>query len=113
MSAHVLVSSPAAGSSSVTVADLELAIGSWRADYDRRRAELLELLAVELTAGRHVLEIRGNTVKDWYPGSGPFLEPYNSDPRYLAEHLQNRHFGFGWILELGGRRYELGKPVQS
>jgi hypothetical protein len=77
---------------------------AWRLDYDRRRAALRARLVAVLAAGGNVFErnvprawpahapgIRAT----WSIGSGKFIEPFDSDPNYLADHLVARHFGFG------------------
>lgn len=33
-------------------------------------------------------------------GFAVFVEPYESDPVYLAEHIENREYGFGFKTEI-------------
>jgi hypothetical protein len=104
----------------VTEADRDYA--AWRADYNRRRREMRARLVDVLTAGGTVHE--RNVPRDWPAdapgiratwsvGSGKFVEPFDSNPAYLADHLISRHFGFCWTLDVDGVAYELGRAVQS
>lgn len=33
-------------------------------------------------------------------GFATFIEPYQSDPAYLAAHIENREYGFGFVTHI-------------
>lgn len=84
----------------------------WRARVAERRRERRAELAAALRAGL-VVEQLGTlwTVAGVIsPRSGAraaFVEPFGSDPAYLAEHIENREYGLGfetWIVRTGGAK---------
>lgn len=84
---------------------------TWSAGFERRMVEHAARVRDVLAAGGTVRETFGLCDKEWTKGSGPFIEPWNSDPAYLAEHLMNRHRGFGTTHEIAGASYRLGQKV--
>lgn len=99
-----------------TAAEIDDAIATWRRGYEARRVALRARLRDWLTRP-HCYAVESWTSASgphsvvWYLGSGRFIEPFDSDPDYLTDHLFSRHFGFGWDLEIGGRTYRLGAQI--
>ena len=84
--------------------------GAWQAAFDARLAAHRERVLAALSAGRSVVEHMGQVDSVWPKIDAPvFIAPYNTDPVYLAEHLMNRHRGFGFDHTIDGVRYHLGE----
>lgn len=86
---------------------------SWAAAFRARMEQHKARVLGALRSGGVVLERLGSLVKPWRLGSGPFVEPYNSDAAYLADHLMSRHEGFGATHEIDGTTYRLGLAQQA
>lgn len=89
-------------------------LSTWRADRQRRMDAMHERLASYLTHPEHTVSEHwdsetGHHEVIWYRGSGHFVEPMDSDALYLATHLVNRHFGFGYTLEIHGQHWTDGR----
>ena len=91
---------------------VEFDFDAWHAANFARRealtARLVEAFERERTVWESWDSASGHHSVMWACGLGKFLEPYDSDPAYLAEHLVSRHFGFGWDLEVQGVRFRMG-----
>lgn len=71
---------------------------AWRAAWEVYRNRVYLAVLGCLVANGTVREALFG-VKNWRKGSGPFVEPNNSDPEYLADHLLSR-FSFGSTLTI-------------
>jgi len=58
---------------------------------EARRREFAGALA----SGLALDETFGRLRAVWHLGSGRFVEPYDHEPAYLAEHVEAREWGFG------------------
>lgn len=71
----------------------------WQREQETRYASIQRRMRETLERGGAVIETLGTREKAWRLGNGPFIEPHNSDPVYLADHLISRHRGFGTLVE--------------
>jgi len=102
----------------MTTTDTGFDFAQWQRDNAARRAALTFRLETYLAGDQHAVtesweSASGTHSVIWYLGKGAFIAPYDTDPRYLAEHLASRHFGFGWDLEIHGQAFRLGRLQET
>jgi len=81
----------------------------WQQHNRERREAMRSRLITALINRDVIIERLGSVVTQWYLGKRSFIEPYASDPDYIADHLVSRHFGFGTPISINGVRYNLGR----
>ena len=92
----------------------EWSFEGWQQGWKRRMAAMRERLLIVLKAGKIVGEAwhGGSAQVRLWPNCAPFLPEYKT-PEYIADHLINRHGGFGTILYVDGVAYRLGLPMEA
>jgi len=80
----------------------------WQRDQEAKKNSLQSRIRTALDNGKFVGEQIRKEYTSLWPACSPFY-PEVSTPAYLAEHLINRHFGFGFELIVDGIRYYAGK----
>lgn len=93
----------------------ELNFEVWTEQYNARKEAMRQLMRAALVEGGMIHESwqahSGLQHITWRLGDNCFMEPWKSDPDYIADHLSSRHFGFGYEMTIGDKTYALGNAA--